>query len=240
MPQSEFENDAKSDPRSTRSSGYVLSVSGLVLGSTAEARDTNEPVSFESKTGTLTMIIGPVGSGKSTLLKAILGEWVPEKGAIEIDTPVIGYCSQSPWLQNSSIRDNIVGAGTYDLDWYHSVVQICALEQDFAQMPLNDLTIVGSRGVVLSGGQKHRIVSISTHLDSIFVLIYQKALARALYSRCSILVLDDFLSSLDRKTQGIVAHQLFSKNGHIQLRQCTMILVTHNSKFFGFEWICFS
>jgi ATP-binding cassette subfamily C (CFTR/MRP) protein 1 len=159
--ESDFKSDSKNNPVSTESSECVLAVSGLVLGSTSNVRDTNEPVNFKAEKGALTMIIGPVGSGKSTLLRAILGEWTPEKGAIEIDTPIVGYCSQSPWLQNCSIRDNIVGAGTIDVEWYYSVVQICALEQDFAQMPLKDLTIVGSRGVVLSGGQKHRVVSIS-------------------------------------------------------------------------------
>lgn len=138
----------------------MLSISGLVLGSTTEARASNEPVQFEAEKGTVTMILGPVGSGKSTLLHAILGEQAIERGTVEIDTPFIGYCSQSPWLQNSSIRDNIVGCVAYEADWYQAVIQICALGPDLIQMPYHDSTIVGSRGVVLSGGQKHRIVSL--------------------------------------------------------------------------------
>ncbi|RDI88468.1 hypothetical protein Vi05172_g1477 [Venturia inaequalis] len=192
----------------------VLSISGLVLGSTTEARDTNEPVKFEAQEGTVTMILGPVGSGKSTLLNAILGEQALKEAVVKVDTPIIGYCSQTPWLQNSSVRDNIIGCGTYDADWYQSVIHICTLGPDLAQMPEQDSTIVGSRGVVLSGGQKHRI-----------------ALARALYSRCSILILDDFLGSLDRKTQRLLAHQLFSKNRHAQLLRTTIVLVTHITCF---------
>lgn len=226
---SDLDNDPTDTSLKTESRSCNLSVSGVVLGTSAEARETNIPVHFEARKGTLTMIIGPVGSGKSTLLNAILGEHVLEKGVIKMDTPVIGYCSQSPWLQNCSVRDNIIGFGLFDENWYSSVVQICALEQDLAQMPLRDSTIVGSRGVVLSGGQKHRIVRLSTLPFSFSILIYQQALARALYSRCSILVLDDFLGSLDEKTKRIVVHQLFSKDGHAHLRQCTIILVTHTS-----------
>jgi ATP-binding cassette subfamily C (CFTR/MRP) protein 1 len=159
IPEPDFESDSKEYPKTTPSSKYIISVSGLVLGSTADARATNQPIHFEAERGTLTMIIGPVGSGKTTLLKAILGEWEPEVGSININTPIIGYCSQSPWLQNCSIRDNIIGAGALDVEWYNSVIQICALENDLTQMPSKDQTIVGSRGVVLSGGQKHRIVS---------------------------------------------------------------------------------
>lgn len=154
-----FDIGISMEDKSPTQSDRVLSISGLVLGSTTEARDTNEPVKFEAHEGTVTMILGPVGSGKSTLLNAILGEQALKEAVVKVDTPIIGYCSQTPWLQNSSVRDNIIGCGTYDADWYQSVIHICTLGPDLAQMPEQDSTIVGSRGVVLSGGQKHRIVS---------------------------------------------------------------------------------
>jgi ATP-binding cassette subfamily C (CFTR/MRP) protein 1 len=145
---------------STESSESVLSVSDLVVGPTTESKFTTNSLSLAAKKGTVTMIIGPVGSGKSTLLKAILGEISPKSGTVGINTPLIAYCSQTPWLQNASIRDNIIGPTEIDPEWYRTIVRVCALEEDFAQMPEQDLSIIGSRGITLSGGQKHRVVSL--------------------------------------------------------------------------------
>jgi ATP-binding cassette subfamily C (CFTR/MRP) protein 1 len=86
-------------------------------------------------------------------------------------------------------------------------------------MPQKDLTLIGSRGITLSGGQKHRC-----------------ALARALYSRSSILVLDDFLSSVDRRTQRIIMHNLLSKDtGYVAKQECAVLFVTHISKLYLFS-----
>jgi ATP-binding cassette subfamily C (CFTR/MRP) protein 1 len=151
---------------SSDSSDTLLSVSELVVAPSPESKQVDHPITFEATRGTTTMIIGPVGSGKSTLLKAILGEINPQKGTIDISTPFVAYCSQSPWLQNRTIRENIIGPGEFDREWYRSVVRICALEEDFSQMPQKDLTLIGSRGITLSGGQKHRVVSL--HRSPIF------------------------------------------------------------------------
>jgi ATP-binding cassette, subfamily C (CFTR/MRP), member 1 len=153
-------DDSKDKTRlSTDSSDYALSVSDLVVAPSSDPRPANHPITFDATKGTVTMIMGPVGSGKSTLLKAILGEISPKSGTVGIGTPFVGYCSQAPWLQNCSIRDNIVGANEFDREWYRSIIRVCSLEEDLSQMPQKDLTIVGSRGITLSGGQKHRVVS---------------------------------------------------------------------------------
>jgi hypothetical protein len=62
-------------------------------------------------------------------------------------------------LQNERIGETIVGPNYFDGLWYQQIIKLCELESDFSQMPENDLTIMGSRGIVISGGQKHRIVS---------------------------------------------------------------------------------
>jgi ABC-type bacteriocin/lantibiotic exporter with double-glycine peptidase domain len=108
--------------------------------------------------GSVTMISGPVGCGKSTLLKMVLGENRPKSGRISVSTPYIGYCSQTPWLQNNTLRKNIIGPNKLDSLWYDKVVRVCNLDPDIAQMPDKDDTMLGSRGVSVSGGQKHRIV----------------------------------------------------------------------------------
>jgi ATP-binding cassette subfamily C (CFTR/MRP) protein 1 len=106
------------------------------------------------------MLSGPVGCGKSTLLKAILGEVHPKSGRISISTPHVGYCSQNPWLQNTTLRKNIIGTTAFEETWYRRVIDDCNLGLDIAQMPDGDETLLGSRGMSVSGGQKHRIVSI--------------------------------------------------------------------------------
>jgi ATP-binding cassette subfamily C (CFTR/MRP) protein 1 len=145
-----------------------VSVSGLVLGSEKEDVVSKfQGISFQAGSGSLITVIGPVGSGKSTLLRAMLGEVKPTRGTITISSPFVGYCSQAPWLPNVQIREAIIGANKFEEEWYQKIVHICALGEDFESMPQNDLTILGSRGVVLSGGQKHRVVSEVNHPDCV-------------------------------------------------------------------------
>jgi ATP-binding cassette, subfamily C (CFTR/MRP), member 1 len=109
----------------------------------------------------ITMIAGPIGSGKSTLLKAILGE-VPFTGEISVSSRQIGYCAQTTWLLNGTIRENVIGlANNPDIDetWYRTVVHACALDEDIALLAEGDQTLIGSRGLNLSGGQRQRLVS---------------------------------------------------------------------------------
>lgn len=107
---------------------------------------------------TLTMVLGPVGCGKSTLLKALLGEFSAFDGAVYANYSGVSYCGQSPWLPNDTVRNLIVGGDDMDESWYRTVVEACALEQDAQNWPDGDNTAVGSKGIAMSGGQKHRIV----------------------------------------------------------------------------------
>ncbi|GKZ84302.1 hypothetical protein AnigIFM56816_009624 [Aspergillus niger] len=155
-----------------------------------------EGIDLAIKTGTVTMITGPVGSGKSTLLKAAVGEIPCEQGTVTRTRPDAAYCSQVPWLQNTSIRNNICGYSEIDYTWYNEVLRTCALQEDISRMPGGDQSVVGSGALKLSGGQKQRL-----------------ALARAIYSRKVLLVLDDALSAVDNKTARYVAEALFGDNG---------------------------
>ena len=100
-----------------------------------------------------------------------------------------------------------------DEDWYDTVVDASALTHDISNFPNGDLTVIGSRGITLSGGQKHRV-----------------ALARALYSRCDVFVLDDILSALDKKTERIIIEKLFGTKGLLLRINATVIMTTHSSK----------
>ncbi|KAL6920991.1 hypothetical protein FSST1_005017 [Fusarium sambucinum] len=161
--------------------------------------------------GTINMIVGKVGGGKSSLLKAIIGENTPSQGIVKREASV-AYCDQVPWLRNTTIRKNIIGQSRVDEKWLAIVIRSCALEEDLAQLPQGQETVVGSRGVALSGGQKQRV-----------------ALARAVYSRSKLIVLDDVFSSLDQTTSDTVFDRLLGANGLLRTR--TVILATSNARF---------
>jgi ABC-type bacteriocin/lantibiotic exporter with double-glycine peptidase domain len=116
-------------------------------------------INVEVPAGKFTMIVGPVGCGKSTLLKAILGEVSIMEGTVEILNTEVAYCDQTPWHMNGTVRDSIIAFSGTDEPWYKQVLEACALEQDLGQLPKGDLTTIGSKGIVLSGGQSQRIVS---------------------------------------------------------------------------------
>ncbi|EGX89806.1 abc transporter [Cordyceps militaris CM01] len=130
----------------------------------------------------LNTITGISGSGKTTLLLALLGETIKEAGTVTRPRDA-AFASQTAWLQAQSIRENILFTLKHDERRYRSVVSACCLDVDFAEFANGDMTQVGENGAALSGGQRARI-----------------ALARALYSFASLLVLDDIFSALDTKT----------------------------------------
>ena len=132
-------------------------------------------------------IVGPIGSGKSSLLSAIIGE-LPLKHVSDDSDSVssdsvnvngtIGYVSQKPWIFNGSVRDNILFGNQFNQAWYQRVVRACALVDDLKILPHSDSTVIGERGINLSGGQKgtvcHYIVvfhylQYCCYIDPIFV-----------------------------------------------------------------------
>ncbi|KAF2664072.1 P-loop containing nucleoside triphosphate hydrolase protein [Microthyrium microscopicum] len=161
--------------------------------------------------GSFTMVIGPVGSGKSTLLQSLLGETITHKGFIRVaSTSAIAYCAQTPWLVNKTIQENILGSSLYDSQWYTTVLRGTALLEDLKNYTAGDQTLIGSQGITLSGGQKQRIT-----------------LARAVYSRSPVVVLDDIFSGLDPMTEEIIFQSLFGFNGILRNKSQTVILATH-------------
>ena len=155
----------------------------------------------------ITLVCGKVGAGKTALLQALLGELDLRGGKSLRNRGAIAYCSQTPWLQSMSIRENILFFSPYDDARYRAVLQACALTQDLFTFKSGDLSEVGENGIGLSGGQKMRI-----------------ALARAIYSRADIVLLDDPLSALDQQTAEEITQRCFA--GPL-LSGRTTVLVTH-------------
>lgn len=116
-------------------------------------------INLTLKPKSLTMITGKVGSGKTMLLLALLQE-LHTTGYISKLAGGAAYCSQSAWLVHGTIKDNIIGSQTDIPDeiWYQAVIQACNLDKDFENLPAGDHSSIGSKGMTLSGGQKHRVV----------------------------------------------------------------------------------
>ena len=110
-------------------------------------------ISFELSKGSATFVLGPVGSGKTSLIKGLLGE-IPLSSGHVAGSDSVAYCSQDAWLLNTSVRNSIVGGSEWDEKWYLSVLDSCALRQDIDVFPARDMSLIGSRGAALSGGQK--------------------------------------------------------------------------------------
>ncbi|RLN57859.1 hypothetical protein BBJ28_00026803, partial [Nothophytophthora sp. Chile5] len=162
--------------------------------------------------GTLTVVVGTVGSGKSSLVNAILGEMQQVRGSRVVRGDV-AYSSQQAWIQNQTVRDNILFGEPYDAVHYQDVITACQLVPDFEMLEQGDQTEIGERGINLSGGQKARV-----------------SVARAMYRarKFDFVVLDDPLSALDVH----VANAVFSKGLQGIAKEKTRLLVLNSHYHF--------
>ncbi|KAL4940284.1 hypothetical protein BDV06DRAFT_196970 [Aspergillus oleicola] len=127
----------------------------------------------------LIAVIGAVGSGKSSLLSALAGDMRLTDGAVSLSTSR-AFCPQYTWIQNASLRSNILFGKVCDEKWYDQVIDACALKPDLEILPNGDATEIGERGITISGGQKQRL-----------------NIARAIYFNAELVLLDDPLSAVD-------------------------------------------
>jgi len=188
--------------------------------------------------GEICGVVGPVGCGKSTLLLRVLneagtGEDISLAAGVGVCDVrgVISYCPQTPWIETGSIRDNILLAGrrggglkggdggdaphsvaVVDEERYAKVLHACCLDTDCLEWEQGDRTLVGERGVTLSGGQKARV-----------------GLARALYAGGDLYLLDDPLAAVDPR----VGKLLFQRaiQGFAAASGAGVLLVTHQTRY---------
>ncbi|KAK9443505.1 ABC transporter [Metarhizium brunneum] len=168
-------------------------------------------INLEIARGKITMIVGPVGSGKSTLLRLILGELPEVSGSVISDYSKCAFAPQSPWITWGTVQSNILGMSAWDTEWYNTVIRACSLDTDFKDLPDGDQTRTGTRGSRLSGGQQMRL-----------------SLARALYSRNPLIILDDVLTGLDRQTEASVLEAVFGAGGVLKKTKSTVVLATNS------------
>ncbi|KAH7164989.1 P-loop containing nucleoside triphosphate hydrolase protein [Fusarium sp. MPI-SDFR-AT-0072] len=180
-------------------SSPAIRFEAVTVQSHLSSRAVLEDVNLAVNKGSIIICAGAVGSGKTVLAQCILGEIPASSGTISVSTKRIAYCEQSPWLPSGTLKEVVCGFGKFEPGWYRHVVKLCCLDEDILTMPLGDNTFIGSQGLKLSGGQKQRL-----------------ALARAIYARCEIVLLDDSFSALDLKTERQVVSNLLGTRGHFQ------------------------
>ncbi|NWX95541.1 MRP6 protein, partial [Nothoprocta ornata] len=157
--------------------------------------------------GSLLAVVGQVGAGKSSLLSALLGEMENTDGYVTVKGTV-AYVPQQAWIQNASVEDNIIFGKEMDEMWFNSVIDACALQADLESFPAGPKSEIGEKGINISGGQKQRV-----------------NLARAVYQKASIYLLDDPLSALDAHVRQHIFEHVLGPKG--LLKDKTRVLVTH-------------
>ncbi|KIV77341.1 hypothetical protein PV11_09143 [Exophiala sideris] len=164
-------------------------------------------INFTANKCELTCVVGRVGAGKSSLLQSILGDLWKISGETVVRGR-IAYAAQSAWIMNASVKENITFGHRWDPHFYDQTINACALVDDFRQLPDGDATEVGERGISLSGGQKARV-----------------ALARAVYARADIYLLDDVLSAVDQHVGRHLINNVLGPKGLLSGK--TRILATN-------------
>jgi len=178
-----------------------------------------QDVSLVVKRGEAVGFVGPSGAGKSTLVDVILGLFAPTSGVVSVDGSdvhqnlrnwqnQIGYVPQAIYLTDDTLRRNVafgLNDENIDDDLVREAIHLAQLQEFVSTLPDGLETVVGERGVRLSGGQRQRI-----------------GIARALYHKPSVLVLDEATSSLDTPTEHGVMQAVQALQG-----SKTVIIVAH-------------
>ncbi|KAK8067194.1 ATP-binding cassette transporter protein [Apiospora hydei] len=162
-------------------------------------------LNFEVGRNELIAVIGGVGSGKTSLLSALAGDMRKTSGEVVLGANR-AFCPQYAWIQNATLRQNILFGKDMDRQWYNEVIKACALQPDLDMLPNGDATEIGERGITISGGQKQRL-----------------NIARAIYYDADIVIMDDPLSAVDAH----VGRHIFDNAIAGLLKDKCRILATH-------------
>lgn len=198
-----------------------LSIEGLTVGAPGTAQPLIRDVSFEARAGSAVGVIGMSGSGKSTLARALVGAWLPLRGAVRLDgvsldhwpygqrAACIGYLPQDTELFAGTIAQNIARfLPEIDPDKIVKAARLAGVDQLIAHMPGGYDTEIGDGGAILSAGQRQRI-----------------GLARALYGDPFVVVLDEPNSNLDTDGEAALVQAIFA----VRERGGIVVIIAHRS-----------
>ncbi|NXX44346.1 MRP3 protein, partial [Tricholaema leucomelas] len=191
--------------------GNAISVTHGTFSWGKELKPSLKDINLLVPSGALVAIVGHVGCGKSSLVSALLGEMEKLEGEVAVKGSV-GYVPQQAWIQNATLKDNILFGQAPNEQKYQNVLEACALKTDLEVLPGGDQTEIGEKGINLSGGQRQRV-----------------SLARAVYSGADIYLLDDPLSAVDSHVAKHIFDKVIGPDG--VLKGKTRVLVTHGIGF---------
>uniref|UniRef100_A0A8B9FKZ9 Canalicular multispecific organic anion transporter 2 n=1 Tax=Amazona collaria TaxID=241587 RepID=A0A8B9FKZ9_9PSIT len=191
--------------------GNAISVTNASFSWGKELKPSLKDINLLVPSGALVAVVGHVGCGKSSLVSALLGEMEKLEGEVAVKGSV-AYVPQQAWIQNATLKDNILFGQAPNEQKYQNVLEACALKTDLEVLPGGDQTEIGEKGINLSGGQRQRV-----------------SLARAVYSNSDIYLLDDPLSAVDSHVAKHIFDKVIGPDG--VLKGKTRILVTHGISF---------
>ena len=201
--------EKKSNITKKKDEKYSINISEAKIGTNKD----NILITINNLTiekGESCVIIGETGSGKSCLMKSLIDRLIIlSKKEFNING-TISYASQTPFIINATVRDNILFYSKYNEERYNQVIKYCQLEKDIDSLPAGDLTEIGTNGANLSGGQKSRI-----------------NLARSVYQNADIYLFDDPISSVD----SIVYNKILEFVLKNFLRNKTVIFAMNDIKY---------
>jgi ATP-binding cassette subfamily C (CFTR/MRP) protein 4 len=231
----QYTNASASWIRSNRSKKNRTTVASTISTTSKSQQDENEEEMIASDTvlsnlnlmvkrGDFVVVVGPVGAGKTSLLMSMLSELPLSNGSLYMPSDIqrsTSYVGQTPYIQSGTVRDNILFGKSMNTDKFKRVCKACALDTDIRALSNAELTLVGEKGVTLSGGQRARV-----------------ALARAAYAQASLVLLDDPLSAVDPQVAALLVDNVIMADvNEGGLRQTngdgatTVVLCTHQVQF---------
>ncbi|XP_060620764.2 ATP-binding cassette sub-family C member 3 isoform X1 [Anolis sagrei] len=191
--------------------GYSVTVRNGTFSWARDLEPALKDINWLVPNGSLVAVVGHVGCGKSSLVSALLGEMEKLHGEVAVKGSV-AYVPQLAWIQNATLKDNILFGQPHNEQKYQMVLEACALKQDLEMLPGGDQTEIGEKGINLSGGQRQRV-----------------SLARAVFSDADVYLLDDPFSAVDSHVAKHIFDKVIGPEG--ALKGKTRILVTHGINF---------
>ncbi|KAF9985753.1 hypothetical protein BGZ65_010009, partial [Modicella reniformis] len=206
-----FEDHRRQSTTQDASDKYTLLATDATYSWQKDSAPAISDINLALKKDDLLSIIGRVGSGKSSLIATLCGDLERVSGEIRI-RGTVAFVPQQAWIMNETLRANIVFGNPYDPVYYQKTIDACCLQPDFDMLPGGDMTEIGERGINLSGGQKARI-----------------SLARAVYARADIYLLDDPLSAVDAHVGRTIFDKVIGPKGLLAGK--TRVFVTHQIQY---------